>query len=157
MAAGRAFATVGFLLVALTTSSGCAAATTLEVRPGDDHQARILSFDGVPFDQFVGRRPSSGHYRVSLRPGEHQLRVVVPGPCATFDGRPGPGSSVSNLRFTAKQGGEYQVSLAFFPTQLFTEVELHVYEMVKAPNEVRAVEEVISREPDRDSCPRNHW
>jgi hypothetical protein len=43
--------------------------------------------------------------------------------------------------------------MASFPSQLFSLTEVHVYEVVKAPNELRAVEQATSYEPDPSSCP----
>ena len=60
---------------------------------------------------------------------------------------------LSNMRFSAKAGTEYEVTLASFPTQLFTLTDVHVYEVVKAPYEFRAVEQTTSYEPDPSSCP----
>jgi hypothetical protein len=125
----------------------------LNIHPGEDRQAKILSFDGVPFDAFAGHHARPGQFRVPLRPGMHEVRVVVPGPCTYYDGRPGPGSSLSNMRFSAKAGTEYEVTMASFPSQLFTLTEVHVYEVVKAPYEFRAVEQATSYEPDPSSCP----
>jgi hypothetical protein len=157
-----------FLLVAAIVSIGCAShrhagspsgaprdsehVAILNIHPGEDRQAKILSFDGVPFDAFAGRHAQPGQFRVLLRPGVHAVRVVVPGPCTYYDGEPGPGSSLSNLRFSAKAGTEYEVTLASFPTQLFTLTDVHVYEVVKAPYEFRAVEQATSYEPDPSSC-----
>ena len=164
-----AFAMATFLLVAAIASIGCAPhrhagspsaaardderVAILNIHPGEDRQAKILSFDGVPFDAFTGRRAQPGHFRVPLRPGVHEVRVVVPGPCTYYDGRPGPGSSLSNMRFSAKAGTEYEVAMAFVPSQLFTLTQVHVYEVVKAPYEFRAVEQATSYEPDPSSCP----
>jgi hypothetical protein len=150
-----AFAMAIFLLVAATTSIGCASqGAILTIRPGDDHQAKILVFDGVPFAVFAGRHGRVGQFHVPLRPGVHELRVVVPGPCTYLDGRPGPGSSVRTMDFVARAGGHYEVTLAFFPGQLFDEAEVHVYEEVKAPDQVQSVETTTSYEADPSSCPK---
>ena len=125
----------------------------LIVWPGEDSQAQILSFDGVPFEAFVGSHVQPGHFRVPVAPGTHELRVVVPGPCTYYDGRPGPGSSLSNMRFVAKAGAQYEVRLDSRPSQLFTLTSVHIYEVVKAPFEFRSVEQAISSEPDPSSCP----
>lgn len=125
----------------------------LIVRPGEDSQAHIVSFDGVPFDAIVGSHVQPGQFRVPLSVGAHEVRVVVPGPCTYYDGSPGPGSSLSNMRFVAKAGVQYQVSLDSRPSQLFTQTSAHIYEVVNAPYEFRAVEQTISNEPDPSSCP----
>jgi hypothetical protein len=164
-----AFAMATFLLVAAMASIGCAShrhagstscaprddehVAVLNIHPGEDRQAKILSFDGVPFDAFAGRHAQPGHFRVPLRIGVHEVRVVVPGPCTYYDGRPGPGSSLSTMRFSAKAGTEYEVTMVSIPTQLFSLTEVHVYEVVKAPYEFRAVEQAVTYEPDPASCP----
>lgn len=125
----------------------------LIIRPGEDSQARILAFDGVPFGSFVGTHVQPTPYRVPVAPGMHEVRVFVPGPCTYYDGLPGPGSSFSNLRFMAKAGVQYQVSLDSRPSQILTSTSVHVYEVVKAPLQFRSVEETLSTEPDPSSCP----
>lgn len=125
----------------------------LIIRPKEDAQASILSFDAAPFDAFVSQYVQSGPYRVPLPPGVHEVRVVVPGTCTYYDGSPGPGSFLSNMRFTAKAGRQYEVRLDSRPSQLFTLNAVHLYEGVKAPYEFRSVERLISVEPDPSSCP----
>lgn len=163
------FAVVTFLWVVTTTTSGCAShrhagspsatpgddknVAILNIRSGEDRQAEIRSFDGVTFDVFSGRYAKPGHFRVPLQPGLHELRVVVPGPCTYYDGRPGPGSSLATMSFWARAGVQYEVTLASFPSQLFTLTQVHVYEVVKAPYEFRSVESNTSNEPDPFACP----
>lgn len=125
---------------------------TLNIRRGHDEQAEILSFDGSPFDLLVGHHPQVGNVRVPLRLGTHELRVVVPGPCTYYDGRPGPGPSISNLRFLARAGIQYEVTIISFPAQLFDVMQVHVYEVVRPNLEFRSVEEVVSNEPAPSSC-----
>ena len=122
--------------------------------PGKDKQAKILAFDGMPFDAFLASHARSGHARLSLVPGEHEVRVVVPGACTTFDGSPGPGSSLANLRFVAKAGAQYEIILESHPGQVFTTTWVRIEEVVKAPFEFRSVERIVSSEPDPSSCPR---
>jgi hypothetical protein len=157
------------LLVAAMTLSACASqrdigssapptradqkVAILHIRGGEDRQAEIVSFDGVPFAAFVGRHARPGHFRVPLRPGVHDVSVVRPGPCTYYDGTPGPGSSRLNLRFTARARAQYEVTLVFFPSQLLTLTEVHVYEVLKRPGHVRSVEQVTSNEPVPSSCP----
>jgi hypothetical protein len=157
------------LLVVAVTAGGCVSpqpadssraaqrddprVAILNIRHGDDAQAQILSLDGAPFDSPTARHAQVDHVRVPLRPGTHELRVVVPGPCTYFDGRPGPGPSLAHLRFLARAGVQYEVTLVSFPTQLFTHTQVHVYEVVRAPHQFRSVEQVISNEPAPSSCP----
>jgi len=167
---GGAFALAVFLWGAAMHTIGCAAhrganspyvvqpgdekVAVLILWPGKDKQAKILAFDGIPFEAFLASHARSGHSRLSLVPGEHAVRVVVPGPCTDFDGLPGPGNSLANLRFVAKAGAQYEISLDSRPGQVLTTTWVHVYELVKGPFEVRAVEQLISSEPDPSSCPR---
>jgi hypothetical protein len=125
----------------------------LNIHHGDDAQAQILSFDGAPLASLTGRRAQVGHVRVPLRPGTHELRVVVPGACTYYDGSPGPGPSLSHMRFLARAGVQYEVRLVSFPSQLFTQTSVHVYEVVKAPHQFRSVEQVTSNEPIPSACP----
>lgn len=164
-----AYALVTFLWTASTPSIGCASPrlaaspsvapngdenmAVLIIRPGEDSQAHILSFDGVPFEAFVGPHLQTKQFRVPLSLGTHEVRVVVPGPCTYYDGSPGPGSSLSTMRFVAKAGVQYEVRLDSRPSQLFTYTTVHIYEVVKAPSELRSVEQPISNEPDLSSCP----
>lgn len=164
-----AFALVIWVCGGATISIGCASlrvptspyaaqsgdenVAILIVWPGEDSQAQILSFDGVPFGAFVGSRVQPGHFRLPVTPGMHEVRAVVPGPCTYYDGSPGRGSSLSNMRFLAKAGAQYEVRLDSRPSQLFTSTSVHIYEVVKAPYEFRSVEQSISTEPDPSSCP----
>jgi hypothetical protein len=89
----------------------------LIIWPGEDRQAHILSFDGVPLGAFVGSRAQPGHFRLPLAPGMHEIRVVIPGPCTYYDGHPGRGRSRSNMRFTSKAGAQYEVRLDSRPNR----------------------------------------
>jgi hypothetical protein len=154
---------------AATISTGCAShrlpvspytwqpgdenVAVLIIWPGEDRQAQILSFDGVPFAAFVGSRVQPGHFRIPVPPGTHEVRLVVPGQCTYYDGSPGPGNFLSNMRFVAKAGAQYEFRLDSRPSQLFTWTTVHIYEVVKAPYEFRSVEQPISSRPDPSSCP----
>lgn len=124
----------------------------INILQGEDRQAKIVSFDGVPFAAFASRYAQSGHYRIPIHPGPHEVRVVVPGPCTYYDGLPGPGPSLSTMRFIAKADTQYEISTQSFPSQILTVTMVHVLELQETPNQVRIVEEVTSTERDPSSC-----
>ncbi len=124
----------------------------INILQGEDRQAKIVSFDGVPFAAFAYRYVQPGRYRIPIDPGPHDVRVVVPGLCTYYNGLPGPGPSLETLRFIAKAGTQYEISMQFLPSQILTVTMVHVLELQETPNQVRIVEEITSTERDPSSC-----
>jgi hypothetical protein len=88
-----------------------------------------------------------------IRPGQHELRVVIPGMCTYYDGTPGTGSSIATMRFTATAGAQYEVNISSYPSQILTVNEVHVVQLLEDRYHERRVEKTVATERDPSSCP----